>query len=175
MRSILLSLITIPLCLVAAHEAININDQAGYEVWLTRDRASGRCDVLSARSILLHKALRHTPSHAEIKPSRCMQDSRSLCQTDDILVVGYDLRTIHYDIARECIDFDTEPDTSDEKQRFIDDATRLGHAISVNQTYAPVAPLINFWGAFTPSKESGIGVGGKPKEYAHCLALLRAI
>ncbi|KAF8704378.1 IgA Peptidase M64, partial [Rhizoctonia solani] len=214
MRSILLSLITIPLCLVAAHEAININDQAGYEVWLTRDRASGRCDVLSARSILLHKALRHTPSHAEIKPSRCMQDSRSLCQTDDILVVGYDLRTIHYDIARECIDFDTEPGitlaqpqlflsqsyapeldinplsdlitgptpnrinivffsdgyTSDEKQRFIDDATRLGHAISVNQTYAPVAPLINFWGAFTPSKESGIGVGGKPKEYAHSLS-----
>ncbi|GAB1528051.1 hypothetical protein RhiTH_011242 [Rhizoctonia solani] len=213
MRSILLSLITIPLCLVAAHEAININDQAGYEVWLTRDRASGRCDVLSARSILLHKALRHTPSHAEIKPSRCMQDSRSLCQTDDILVVGYDLRTIHYDIARECIDFDTEPVitlaqpqlflsqsyapeldinplsdlitgptpnrinivffsdgyTSDEKQRFIDDATRLGHAISVNQTYAPVAPLINFWGAFTPSKESGIGVGGKPKDTVYGL------
>ncbi|CAE6449417.1 unnamed protein product [Rhizoctonia solani] len=213
MRSILLSLITIPLCLVAAHEAININDQAGYEVWLTRDRASGRCDVLSARSILLHKALRHTLSHAEIKPSRCMQDSRSLCQTDDILVVGYDLGTIHHDIARECIDFDTEPGinpaqpqlflfhsyapeldinplpdlitgptpnrinivffsdgyTSDEKQRFIDDATRLGHAISVNQTYAPVAPLINFWGAFTPSKESGIGVGGKPKDTVYGL------
>ncbi|CAE6481398.1 unnamed protein product [Rhizoctonia solani] len=54
---------------------------------------------------------------------------------------------------------------AEEKQKFLNDATRLARAISVNQTYAPVAPLINFWGAFTPSNESGIGVGGKPKEY----------
>ncbi|CAE6342652.1 unnamed protein product [Rhizoctonia solani] len=55
-------------------------------------------------------------------------------------------------------------DTSDEKQKFLDDATRLARAIRVNQTYAPVAPLINFWGAFAPSNESGIGIGGKPKD-----------
>jgi hypothetical protein len=55
-------------------------------------------------------------------------------------------------------------DTADEKDKFLDDATRLGIAITVNQTYAPVAPLLNFWGAFTPSVDSGIGVGGKPKK-----------
>ncbi|QRV94600.1 peptidase family M64 protein [Ceratobasidium sp. AG-Ba] len=54
--------------------------------------------------------------------------------------------------------------TVEEKSKFYDDATRLAVAITVNQTYAPVAPLLNFWGAFTPSAESGIGVGGKPKE-----------
>ncbi|KAG8761592.1 hypothetical protein FRC11_013700 [Ceratobasidium sp. 423] len=59
--------------------------------------------------------------------------------------------------------------TAKEKQRFLDDATRLAFAISVNQTYAPVAPLINFWGAFTPSNESGIGVGGKPKDTVYGL------
>ncbi|KAH7338560.1 IgA peptidase M64-domain-containing protein [Rhizoctonia solani] len=59
--------------------------------------------------------------------------------------------------------------TVKEKQKFLDDATRLALAISVNQTYAPVAPLINFWGAFTPSKESGIGVGGRPKDTVYGL------
>ncbi|KAG8729214.1 hypothetical protein FRC12_021182 [Ceratobasidium sp. 428] len=55
--------------------------------------------------------------------------------------------------------------TAKEKDKFFDDATRLGIAITVNQTYAPVAPLLNFWGAFTPSVDSGIGVGGKPKKF----------
>ncbi|KAJ1302413.1 hypothetical protein OPQ81_002731 [Rhizoctonia solani] len=59
--------------------------------------------------------------------------------------------------------------TVEEKEKFLDDATRLALAISVNQTYAPVAPLINFWGAFTPSNESGIGVGGKPKDTVYGL------
>ncbi|KAG8729221.1 hypothetical protein FRC12_021169 [Ceratobasidium sp. 428] len=59
--------------------------------------------------------------------------------------------------------------TAKEKDRFFDDATRLGIAITVNQTYAPVAPLLNFWGAFTPSVDSGIGVGGKPKNTVYGL------
>ncbi|KAG8692689.1 hypothetical protein FRC09_011031, partial [Ceratobasidium sp. 395] len=59
--------------------------------------------------------------------------------------------------------------TAKEKDRFFDDATRLGIAITVNQTYAPVAPLLNFWGAFTPSADSGIGVGGKPKNTVYGL------
>ncbi|QRV80110.1 peptidase family M64 protein [Ceratobasidium sp. AG-Ba] len=59
--------------------------------------------------------------------------------------------------------------TVEEKSKFYDDATRLAVAITVNQTYAPVAPLLNFWGAFTPSAESGIGVGGKPKDTVYGL------
>ncbi|KAG8743139.1 hypothetical protein FRC10_000356 [Ceratobasidium sp. 414] len=59
--------------------------------------------------------------------------------------------------------------TAEEKVKFFDDATRLGIAITVNQTYAPVAPLLNFWGAFTPSVDSGIGVGGKPKEFVFAM------
>ncbi|KAG9124091.1 hypothetical protein FRC07_012863 [Ceratobasidium sp. 392] len=59
--------------------------------------------------------------------------------------------------------------TIEEKDKFFEDATRLGVAITVNQTYAPVAPLLNFWGAFTPSVDSGIGVGGKPKNTVYGL------
>ncbi|CAE7158838.1 unnamed protein product [Rhizoctonia solani] len=58
---------------------------------------------------------------------------------------------------------------AEEQQKFLDDATRLARAISINQTYAPVAPLLNFWGAFTPSNQSGIGVGGKPKDTVYGL------
>ncbi|CAE6346531.1 unnamed protein product [Rhizoctonia solani] len=213
MRNFLLNLFAIRLCLVAAHEIVNANDKAGYEVLLTRDQTSRQCDILSTRSIPLHKSLRHSPSHVETKPSRCTQDSKSPCQTDDIIMVGHDLRTMHYDIARECAVVDSEESvisiqsqlvlsrpatpeldiyplpnlttgptpnrinivffsdgyTKKEKQQFLDDATRLAHAISVNQTYAPVAPVINFWGAFTPSNESGIGVGGNPKNTVYGL------
>ncbi|KAG9089421.1 hypothetical protein FS749_001349 [Ceratobasidium sp. UAMH 11750] len=59
--------------------------------------------------------------------------------------------------------------TAEEKGKFFDDATRLGTEITVNQTYAPVAPLLNFRGAFTPSVDSGIGVGGKPKNTVYGL------
>ncbi|KAI0655583.1 IgA peptidase M64-domain-containing protein [Cubamyces menziesii] len=53
---------------------------------------------------------------------------------------------------------------SEEKDKFIDDAMRLAEDISGNQTFYTVKPLLNFWAAFTPSKESGIGSGGKPKD-----------
>ncbi|KAJ7810561.1 IgA peptidase M64-domain-containing protein [Mycena leptocephala] len=51
-----------------------------------------------------------------------------------------------------------------EREKFVQDATRLADDISGNQTFNTVKPLMNFWAAFTPSKESGVGVGGKPKE-----------
>ncbi|CDO72166.1 hypothetical protein BN946_scf184970.g18 [Trametes cinnabarina] len=73
--------------------------------------------------------------------------------------------------------------TEYEKDKFIEDALRLAEDISGNQTFYTVKPLLNFWAAFTPSKEvmnivllflheitltlpaqSGIGSGGKPKE-----------
>ncbi|KAJ6460434.1 IgA peptidase M64-domain-containing protein [Mycena vulgaris] len=52
----------------------------------------------------------------------------------------------------------------EEQAKFIEDATRLANDISSNQTFNTVKPLMNFWAAFTPSKESGVGVGGKPKD-----------
>lgn len=51
-----------------------------------------------------------------------------------------------------------------ERDKFLADAARLAEDISTNQTFATVRPLLNFWAAFSPSKESGIGVGGKPKD-----------
>jgi len=64
--------------------------------------------------------------------------------------------------------------------KFFQDAKRLADDVSQNQTFYTVKPLLNFWGAFTPSEEvkrppksfftfesyasqSGIGVGGVPK------------
>ncbi|KAJ7134230.1 IgA peptidase M64-domain-containing protein [Mycena epipterygia] len=52
----------------------------------------------------------------------------------------------------------------EERKKFIEDATRLANDISGNQTFNTVKPLMNFWAAFTPSKESGVGVGGQPKD-----------
>ncbi|KAI0770580.1 IgA peptidase M64-domain-containing protein [Fomes fomentarius] len=56
--------------------------------------------------------------------------------------------------------------TSEEKEKFIDDALRLAEDISGNQTFYTVKPLLNFWAAFTPSNESGVGAGGRPKDTA---------
>ncbi|KAF5360455.1 hypothetical protein D9756_004955 [Leucocoprinus leucothites] len=56
------------------------------------------------------------------------------------------------------------PDTSEEAGKFFEDAQRLAEDVSQNQTFYTVKPLLNFWGAFTPSEESGIGVGGVPKK-----------
>ncbi|KAH9850218.1 IgA peptidase M64-domain-containing protein [Lenzites betulinus] len=53
--------------------------------------------------------------------------------------------------------------TLEEKGKFLEDAMRLAEDISGNQTFYTVKPLLNFWAAFTPSKESGVGTGGKPK------------
>ncbi|KAF8558277.1 hypothetical protein OG21DRAFT_1455775 [Imleria badia] len=54
--------------------------------------------------------------------------------------------------------------TAEERQKFLDDASRLARDLSTNQTFFTVKPLLNFWAVFTPSKESGIGVGGKAKD-----------
>ncbi|KAF8967037.1 IgA peptidase M64-domain-containing protein [Flammula alnicola] len=52
----------------------------------------------------------------------------------------------------------------DEREKFISDALRLAEDVSKNQTFNTVQPLLNFWAAFSPSKESGIGVDGIPKD-----------
>ncbi|KAK2465309.1 hypothetical protein APHAL10511_002663 [Amanita phalloides] len=51
-----------------------------------------------------------------------------------------------------------------ERSKFLEDSRRLAEDISGNQTFNTVKPLLNFWAAFSASKESGIGVGGKPKD-----------
>jgi hypothetical protein len=44
-------------------------------------------------------------------------------------------------------------DLEEERDKFFEDATRLADDISGNQTFNTVKPLMNFWAAFTPSKE----------------------
>ncbi|CAE6438210.1 unnamed protein product [Rhizoctonia solani] len=213
MRTLLFNSLATFLYLAVAREIVNSNDNQGYELLITRDRTSRHCHLSTVHPVSLHKALRHSPIHIETKPSRCAPNTKSPCQTDDILLVGRNLETIDSFIAQECtnnvhgptlpsaqpqlvlsqsrtpkLDIEALPNlitgpisnrinivffsdgyTIKEKQKFLEDATRLALAISVNQTYAPVAPLINFWGAFTPSNESGIGVGGKPKDTVYGL------
>lgn len=47
-------------------------------------------------------------------------------------------------------------DLASERAKFIEDATRLAEDVSGNQTFHAVKPLLNFWGAFTPSNEVGL-------------------
>ena len=44
-------------------------------------------------------------------------------------------------------------DVTDERDKFIEDARRLAEDVSTNQTFNTVQPLLNFWAAFSPSKE----------------------
>ncbi|GAO49400.1 hypothetical protein SAICODRAFT_100589 [Saitoella complicata NRRL Y-17804] len=50
-----------------------------------------------------------------------------------------------------------------EKMKFLDDAKRLAHDLFVGDTFKSVLPLLNVWAVYAASNESGIGVGGKPK------------
>ncbi|KAI1755979.1 IgA peptidase M64-domain-containing protein [Xylaria castorea] len=52
--------------------------------------------------------------------------------------------------------------TEDEKDKFFADALALAMNVTDGQTFADVVPLMNFWAGFSPSVESGVGVGGKP-------------
>ncbi|KAF9015837.1 hypothetical protein BDZ89DRAFT_962416 [Hymenopellis radicata] len=58
---------------------------------------------------------------------------------------------------------------SSEKDKFLEDALALATDISQNQTFNTVKPLLNFWAAFSPSEESGVGAGGKPKNTTYGL------
>lgn len=44
-------------------------------------------------------------------------------------------------------------DLPEEHSKFIEDSKRLAEDISGNQTFNTVKPLLNFWAAFSPSKE----------------------
>ncbi|KAH6908880.1 IgA peptidase M64-domain-containing protein [Coprinopsis sp. MPI-PUGE-AT-0042] len=53
-----------------------------------------------------------------------------------------------------------------ERDKFFADAQRLVDDIVHNQTFSVLAPIMNLWGVFTASNESGIGVGSRPKNTA---------
>ncbi|KAH7368677.1 IgA peptidase M64-domain-containing protein [Plectosphaerella cucumerina] len=59
--------------------------------------------------------------------------------------------------------------TESEKDKFFADALSLATNLTDGQTFADVLPLMNFWAGFTPSTESGIGVGGKAKDTVYGL------
>jgi len=44
-------------------------------------------------------------------------------------------------------------DLAEEREKFVSDALRLAEDVSKNQTFNTVQPLLNFWAAFSPSKE----------------------
>jgi hypothetical protein len=44
-------------------------------------------------------------------------------------------------------------DLPEEREKFVSDALRLAEDVSKNQTFNTVQPLLNFWAAFSPSKE----------------------
>ncbi|KAJ3343245.1 hypothetical protein HDU93_009229 [Gonapodya sp. JEL0774] len=56
--------------------------------------------------------------------------------------------------------------TITERQRFIEDMHRLVADMFAGETFRSVLPFFNLWAVFRPSKESGIGTGGTPKNTA---------
>lgn len=51
-----------------------------------------------------------------------------------------------------------------EQAKFFDDIQRLTDEMFTGDTFAQYLPLFNVWAAFLPSQDSGIGVGGTPKD-----------
>ncbi|GLE05341.1 hypothetical protein PINS_up014354 [Pythium insidiosum] len=56
--------------------------------------------------------------------------------------------------------------TASERDKFFGDMQRLTRDMFAGETFAQYLPLFNIWAAFVPSSESGIGVGGQPKDTA---------
>ncbi|KFA63875.1 hypothetical protein S40285_10215 [Stachybotrys chlorohalonatus IBT 40285] len=59
--------------------------------------------------------------------------------------------------------------TEDEKDKFFEDAMFQATNLTDGQTFADVLPLMNFWAGFSPSAESGIGVGGVARDTVYGL------
>ncbi|KAI1170224.1 IgA peptidase M64-domain-containing protein [Nemania sp. FL0916] len=59
--------------------------------------------------------------------------------------------------------------TEEEKDKFFTDAMTLAADVTDGQTFADVVPLMNFWAGFSPSAESGVGVGGNPLDTVYGL------
>ncbi|KAI1276428.1 IgA peptidase M64-domain-containing protein [Xylaria sp. FL0933] len=59
--------------------------------------------------------------------------------------------------------------TEDERDKFLADAMALATNVTDGQTFADVVPLMNFWAGYSPSAESGVGVGGVPLDTVYGL------
>ncbi|KAH7303201.1 IgA peptidase M64-domain-containing protein [Stachybotrys elegans] len=59
--------------------------------------------------------------------------------------------------------------TEAEKEKFFSDALFLAENVTDGQTFNDVAPLMNWWAGFSPSAESGVGVGGQPLDTVYGL------
>ncbi|KAH9906054.1 IgA peptidase M64-domain-containing protein [Xylariomycetidae sp. FL2044] len=59
--------------------------------------------------------------------------------------------------------------TEDERDKFFEDAMFLATNVTSGQTFADVLPMMNFWAGFSPSAESGVGVGGQPLDTVYGL------
>ncbi|KAI9147210.1 Hybrid signal transduction histidine kinase K [Paramyrothecium foliicola] len=59
--------------------------------------------------------------------------------------------------------------TEAEKEKFFRDALFLAKNVTDGQTFNDVAPLMNWWAGFSPSAESGVGVGGRPLDTVYGL------
>ncbi|KAI0824018.1 IgA peptidase M64-domain-containing protein [Trametes gibbosa] len=100
------------------------------------------------------------------------ETEQTILQVDGRSRLTVDLPTLHIEPlissgdSRNRVDlmFFADGYTLAEKDKFLEDAMRLAEDISGNQTFYTVKPLLNFWAAFTPSKESGVGTGGKPRD-----------
>jgi hypothetical protein len=53
--------------------------------------------------------------------------------------------------------------TTNDETKFFEDMQRLTHDMFTGDTFAQYLPLFNIWGVFVPSKDQGIGVGGRSK------------
>ncbi|KAI0049397.1 hypothetical protein FA95DRAFT_1556870 [Auriscalpium vulgare] len=79
---------------------------------------------------------------------------------DDVVpIVGHGDSSNRVDVA-----FFADGYLASERSKFMTDVTRLVDEISANQTFHTVAPLLKFWAVFVPSNETGVGVGGVPKD-----------
>lgn len=57
-------------------------------------------------------------------------------------------------LCLRCVSLSPVPsDLAEEHEKFLADARRLAEDVSQNQTFNTVKPLLNFWAAFTPSRE----------------------
>ncbi|ETV99359.1 hypothetical protein H310_08073 [Aphanomyces invadans] len=56
--------------------------------------------------------------------------------------------------------------TAAEESKFFGDMKRLTNDMFTGDTFAQYLPLFNIWASFVPSAQSGIGVGGKPRDTA---------
>jgi hypothetical protein len=54
--------------------------------------------------------------------------------------------------------------TKSERKKFFADVKRMTDDLFKGETFKSILPILNVWAVFTPSKESGIGVNGKPKD-----------